>query len=194
MLPIAPVIRYDLGDERAKARAQREWTAMHTDSARCWHAPPCSCKSRYGSKFVTEAVIAGSILPLWKALDELTVVLNGRGDKKPMRVTRVRLSAGTRIVGVKVPYARLQNWQQRLAKAGVKMDAEALGIINLIEKDALEAESRTREEPSAAKVEGADGAAGAAGAAAAGAAGGRPGKRKADDSGFGRREINTDYW
>lgn len=107
-----------------------------------------------------------------------------------MRVTRVRLSAGTRIVGVKVPYARLQNWQQRLAKAGVKMDAEALGIINLIEKDALEAESRTREEPSAAKAEGADGA---AGAAAAGA-GGRPGKRKADDSGFGRREINTDYW
>jgi carbon-monoxide dehydrogenase large subunit len=61
-------------------------------------------------------------------------------------------------------------------------------------QDALEAESRTREEPSAAKAEGADGAAGAAGAAAAGAAGGRPGKRKADDSGFGRREINTDYW
>ena len=113
-----------------------------------------------------------------------------------MRGTRVRLSAGTRIVGVKVPYARLQNWQQRLAKAGVKMDAEALGIINLIEKDALEAESRTREEPSAAKAEGADGAAGAAGAATAGAAaaGGRPGKRKADDSGVGRREINTDYW
>ena len=58
------------------------------------------------TRYETNAIIAGAILPLWNALDKLTVVLEGRGPKY-MRCTRVRLSNGQRVVGVKVRCTRV---------------------------------------------------------------------------------------
>lgn len=127
----------------ARARAEREWTRLFNDSKKCFHAQPCHRKGgqcRLNSRLQTEAVIAGAILPLWNALDEFT--WTGQANDKFMRVTRVRLTDGTRIVGVAVPWFKLQNWRGQLQKAGVPIDADALGAINVIEKDAADGEKR----------------------------------------------------
>jgi len=196
--------KFDLGSDGSRARAQREWTQLHRDAEKCYHVQPC--RKHYGNcavgrKFIDEAIITGAILPLWKALDELTTELTAstRGPKH-MRVTRVRLSDGQRMVGVKVPYHRLKNWKGRLMRAGVAIDREALGAIDIVEKDAEQTATRSRadrDETSAmhGKSEGPGGSGAAAGdgngTPADGAGSGRR-KRKAE--GLGRREMNLDYW
>ena len=70
-----------------------------------------------------------------------------------MRVTRVKLADGTRIVGVVVPYTKLHNWRGLLQKAGVPIDADALMTINLIEQDAADAQQRGKGDKMKAKSE-----------------------------------------
>ena len=101
--------KHDLSTEAALATVQRLWSAEHQDTKKCIHYQPC--KRRFGtctyeSRTHVEAIIAGTILPLWKALGNLTTDLDGRGAPKHMRVTRLRLQDGTRIVGVKVHRGR----------------------------------------------------------------------------------------
>jgi len=127
-------------------------------------AVPIRCLARVGrlqlgkggqctvnSRLLTEAVIAGAILPLWNVLDEFT--WTGQERDKFMRVTRVKLADGTRIVGVVVPYYKLNNWRGWLQKAGVPIDADALMTINLIEQDAADAEQRGKADKMKAKSE-----------------------------------------
>ena len=135
-------------------RAEREWTRLYNDSKKCFHAQPCHRKGgqcTVNSRLLTEAVIAGAILPLWNVLDEFT--WTGQERDKFMRVTRVKLADGTRIVGVVVPYYKLNNWRGWLQKAGVPIDADALMTINLIEQDAADAEQRGKADKMKAKSE-----------------------------------------
>jgi len=181
--------KHNLAAPAGKAKVEREWGAIVRDSEKCCHAQPCHWHGgncHFGSKHEISAMIAGSILPLWKALAELTIVLDSRENKK-MRVTRVRLTSGERLVGIKVPYGRLRNWRAILQRAGVVMDDEALGTINLIEKDAGETATRSAAAEQPVKSDGATGT--------PGEPAGRPGKRKAtEQAGLGRRQMNTDYW
>lgn len=64
-------------------------------------------------------------------------------------VTRVKLADGTRIVGVRVPYEKLKNWRALLEKAGVKIDASASSVIDLVQKEASDHERRGKDETSA---------------------------------------------
>lgn len=107
-----------------------------------------------------------------------------------MRVTRVRLSDGTRVVGIKVPYQRLKTWKMRLSNAGVQIDEDARKTIDLIEKDAEQVETRSRGDKDEQEANN-FGRNGAAEDASSAGASGR--KRKARE-GLGRREINTDYY
>ena len=66
----------------------------------------------------------------------LTTGTESSRKSQHVRVTRVRLSDGQRIVGVKVPLYRLMNWKGILARAGVQIDAAAQTTIDLVEKDA----------------------------------------------------------
>ena len=141
-------------NRRQRARAEAEWTRLFDDSKKCFHAQPCHRKNgqcNVNCRFHTEAVIAGAILPLWKALDEFT--WTGKENDKFMRVTRVKLADGTRIVGVAVPWFKLKNWRSHLQHAGVPIDASALGVINLMEKDAADDEKRGKAEQVKAKHE-----------------------------------------
>ena len=121
-----------------------------------------------------------------------------------MRVTRLRLSNGTRIVGIKLPYKRLRNWRAILERGGVTMDDEAKDVIQIIEKDATEAEKRNTggDGDKRAKAEQAGGSAavdedeggGGAGGGAGGAAGGAAARKRKAAAQAGRRGVNMDFW
>ena len=64
------------------------------------------------SGVASSALFAGCILPLWNAITEITKT----GRSKFLRVTRVRLSTGQRIVGVKVPFSALSSWRAQFEK------------------------------------------------------------------------------
>lgn len=86
---------------RALKEAETQWRAIfeQTDKG-CLHKQPCSAVGCTwgGRSSEPEAIVAGCILPLWTAIEKL-VLGYGRGF---LRVTRVRLSSGQRIVGVQV--------------------------------------------------------------------------------------------
>ena len=67
---------YHIGaNSSARARAEAEWKKIFTDSKKCYHLQPCRRQGgecRTGTRYVTDAIIAGAILPLWQALDEFT--------------------------------------------------------------------------------------------------------------------------
>lgn len=154
----------------------------------CYHCLLAASSSPPHCLLIDNGLLTSSLdaTPLWQALAELTIVLDSRENKK-MRVTRVRLTSGERLVGIKVPYGRLRNWRAILQRAGVVMDDEALGTINLIEKDAGETATRSAAAEQPVKSDGATGT--------PGEPAGRPGKRKAtEQAGLGRRQMNTDYW
>ena len=80
--------------------------------------------------------MAGCILPLWSAIERLVLGLQ-QGKARFLRVTRVRLADGQRVVGVKVPADRLYGWRNFLQQqCGVSIDRDAYDTIDLIEKDA----------------------------------------------------------
>ena len=71
----------------------------HTQCIHARGSPNCAGpRCRWGTRQQTEALFAGCILPLWNAITAITAT----GRHKFLRVTRVRLSTGQRIVGVKV--------------------------------------------------------------------------------------------
>ena len=108
-------------------------------------------------------------------LHKLTV----RGSVKFMRITRVRLSNGMRVVGVKVPSGYLLGLKEQLAKEGVKMDTSAAVHIDLVEQDA-------KNEAAAAKPQ----AGAAASADASGAEAGKEnGEAAAPSSGSRKRKL-----
>ena len=129
------------------ARLRRGYFAAvsYTDARKCVHYQPCNRRHGdcgYDCRMYTEAIVAGAILPLWNALNSLTSMTDSWGRQRHMRVTRLRLSDGTRIVGIKLPYNRLRNWRAILQRAGVAMDEEADVVIDLVEKDATAQEKR----------------------------------------------------
>ena len=117
----------------ARARAEREWSAIFEQTGRsCLHKQPCKAGCAWGGRSDTEALMVGCILPLWSAIERLVLGF-GKGF---LRVTRVRLSDGQRVVGVKVPSERLGGWRQLMAQCGVSIDRDAYEMIDLVEKDA----------------------------------------------------------
>mmetsp|Transcript_53934 Transcript_53934/g.159843 ORF Transcript_53934/g.159843 Transcript_53934/m.159843 type:complete len:808 (-) Transcript_53934:119-2542(-) len=158
----------------ARARAEREWSAIFEQTGRgCLHKQPCSkLGCVWGGRSDTEALMVGCILPLWSAIERLVLGF-GKGF---LRVTRVRLSDGQRVVGVKVPSDRLGGWRQLMTQCGVTIDRDAYQMIDLVEKDA-ERQGKASANHAGAD-DGTDGT-GAAGSAAGAGAGGR--KRKAGD-------------
>ena len=86
----------------AHTSTQVEYTLPrhHTQCIHARSSPNCpGAFCRFGTRQQTEALFAGCILPLWNAITKVTTT----GRQKFLRVTRVRLSTGQRIVGVKVP-------------------------------------------------------------------------------------------
>ena len=77
----------------------------------------------------------------------------------------MKLSDGTRIVGIKLPYGRLRNWRATLQRVGVEMDEEAQVVIDLVEKDATAQEQRAtgEKDDKRAKPEAREGAVAGAG-------------------------------
>ena len=161
-------IKHKLDTQAGRTKAERLWTSQHKDTKKCVHFQPCRRRAgecSYDSRVYTEAIIAGAILPLWNALEYLTTELNSRGTRRPMRVTRLKLSDGTRIVGIKLPYGRLRNWRATLQRVGVEMDEEAQVVIDLVEKDASAQEQRAtgEKDDKRAKPEAREGAVAGAG-------------------------------
>ena len=81
------------------AHAHALYISLHTQCIHARGSPNCAGpRCRWGTRQQTEALFAGCILPLWNAITAITAT----GRHKFLRVTRVRLSTGQRIVGVKV--------------------------------------------------------------------------------------------
>ena len=136
--------KYDLSSERGRKAAEAAWRALYRDAEQCIHARPCTIpRCKFGTRQQTEALFAGCILPLWNAITEITKT----GRSKFLRVTRVRLSTGQRIVGVKVPFSALSSWRAQFEKLGVTIDRDAYEQIDLVEKAAAkQASERSSEE------------------------------------------------
>ena len=138
-------VMYKLDSQSDRAKAERLWTKQYDDTKKCIHVQPCRRKHgecEYDCRTYQEAIVAGTILPLWKALTSVTTSSDGRSAPRHMRVTRLRHSDGTRIVGIKLPYWALRNWRGVLERAGVQVDAGAAVTIDLVEKDATAQEKR----------------------------------------------------
>ena len=108
----------------AHTSTQVEYTLPrhHTQCIHARSSPNCpGAFCRFGTRQQTEALFAGCILPLWNAITKVTTT----GRQKFLRVTRVRLSTGQRIVGVKVPIVAVVSLISSASRSPSAADAPA---------------------------------------------------------------------
>ena len=108
----------------AHTSTQVEYTLPrhHTQCIHARSSPNCpGAFCRFGTRQQTEALFAGCILPLWNAITKVTTT----GRQKFLRVTRVRLSTGQRIVGVKVAIVAVVSLISSASRSPSAADAPA---------------------------------------------------------------------